>query len=215
METESSEFCRLILIRHPELAARNSAIGSSSVDLSRRGRESVLRWLQLLEPVPIDGLYSSDQTQCSEPASALAKHKGLELTADPRLRDQSRGEWQGQPWEDLLQEDSTRVRDFFSNCGDSQPPGGESLGAAVERMLAWWTELSPASAGKTLSAVLPGSLIAGFSAAMLGMRLSRSVSLSLPHSAMGVLDVFANGVRMQSWNLDGLAPDEGDSTLSP
>lgn len=211
METRSSDFCRLILIRHPELAARHDAVGSGSAELSRRGRASVLRWLQFFEPVPIDRVCSAEQKQCSEPAAALATHLGVEMTTDPRLDDQDMGEWQGRSWEELLHEDNARVRDFFSNLGESQPPGGESLGAAVERLLAWWTGLAPSSAGKTLAVVLPGSLLAGFTAAMLGMRLSRSMSLSLPHSGIGVLDVFANGVRLQSWNPDGLGADANAS----
>ena len=51
------------------------------------------------------------------------------------------------------------------------------------------------------------ALLTGFTAAMLGMRLSRCVSLNLPHGGLGVLDVFQNGVRIASWNPDALRPD--------
>ena len=112
------------------------------------------------------------------------------------------GKWQGRPWDDLLAEDASAVQNFFANYGEAKPPGGESLGEAVERVLNWWTELSPTSAGKTLLLVLPGSLISGFASALLGMRLSRAMSFNLPHGSLGVLDVFANGTRMHSWNPD-------------
>jgi len=32
------------------------------------------------------------------------------------------------------------------------------------------------------------------------MRLSRSVSLNLPHGGLGVLDCFGNGARIATWN---------------
>ena len=46
---------------------------------------------------------------------------------------------------------------------------------------------------------------AGFTAAMLGMRLSRCLSLALPPAGVGVLDVYANGVRVSAWNAGALA----------
>lgn len=210
MVLETSPFCRLIVLRHPELDVRDAAVGASHASLSRRGRTVVLHWLKVVEKIPIDAVYASDQPQCREPAAAIAAHKGLDLITEPRLRDQELGGWQGRTWEELLREDPARVRDFFSNFGDVKPPGGESLGEAVERMLNWWTELSPDSASKTLALVLPGALLSGFASAVLGMRLSRSVSLHLPAGGMGVLDVFPDGARLQSWNPDGLvdsAPD--------
>jgi hypothetical protein len=58
----------------------------------------------------------------------------------------------------------------------------------------------PGGVGKSLAVVLPGSLLSGFTAAMLGMRLSRCMSLNVPHGGLGVLDVFQNGVRIATWN---------------
>ena len=199
---DASEFCRLILLRHPELDVSHAAVGAGAASLSRRGRTGVLGWLEALKPVAIHGVYSSDQPQCREAAAAVATHKGLDLVTETRLRDQDMGEWQGRPWDDLLAEDTSAVQNFFANYGEAKPPGGESLGGAVERVLNWWAELSPTSAGKTLLLVLPGSLISGFASALLGMRLSRSMSFNLPHGSLGVLDVFANGTRVHTWNPD-------------
>jgi hypothetical protein len=56
--------------------------------------------------------------------------------------------------------------------------------------------------------VTSGGILTGFAAAMLGMRLSRCVSLNLPHGGMGILDLFANGARIQTWNPDVLAEVE-------
>jgi broad specificity phosphatase PhoE len=120
------------------------------------------------------------------------------------LRDQAMGRWQGRAWSDVMREEDGAVRTFFSEFGDAKAPGGESLGEAVERSLLWWQERMKSSLGKSLAVVLPGTLLGGFTAAMLGMRLSRSVSLSLPMGGIGALDVFQNGSRVATWNLDAL-----------
>lgn len=199
---EVTDFCRVVLLRHPELHPehRETATGAGSAPLGRRGRSAVLRWLELLQKVSVDRIFASDQLQSAEAAAALAKARGLSVEPDPRLRDQDMGEWQGRRWEDLARERPDAVRQFFENYAEAAPPGGESLGRAVERMLGWWTELAPSVAGRTVVVVGPGSLLTGFAAAMLGMRLSRSMSLYLPHGALGILDVFANGARLTSWN---------------
>ena len=59
---------------------------------------------------------------------------------------------------------------------------------------------APHALAQSLVVVLPGSVLTGFAAAMLGMRLSRCVSLNLPHGGLGVLDAFQNGVRIATWN---------------
>lgn len=199
---EPTDFCRLFLLRHPELdpAHAERAIGGGPADLSRRGRTQVLQWLELLRPAPLTKVFSSPQPQCESPARGIADSKQLEVTVDPRLRDQDMGRWQGREWAEVMREESGSVQTFFAEFGDSKAPDGESLGDAVERILEWWAETMPKVAGNAIAVVLPGSLLTGFAAAMLGMRLSRCVSLNLPHGGVGVLDAFQNGVRIASWN---------------
>src|SRR5690606_16376925 len=149
-------------------------------------------------------VWSGPQPQCAGPARAIAEAHQLEVLTDARLRDQEMGKWQGRSWKDVMRDEDGAVRTFFAEFGESSPPGGESLGEAVERMLRWWTEVMPDAAGKSLVAVLPGSLLTGFAAAVLGMRLSRCLSLNLPFGGVGVFDVFQNGVRVAAWNADAL-----------
>lgn len=207
--TEPTDFCRLWLFRHPELdpAVQDRATGGGNAELSRRGRTQVLRWLELMKPVRIGGVHTSPQTQCQVPARALAEAQQLEARADERLRDQAMGRWQGRVWSEIMREEDGAVRTFFAEFGEAKAPDGESLGESVERMLSWWTELMPVSLGKALAVVLPGSLLSGFAAAMLGMRLARCVSLNLPHGGLGVLDVFQNGSRVACWNPDAVGED--------
>lgn len=207
MLPEVGDFCRLILLRHPELsdASANIAVGSGPAELSRRGRQRVVEWIELLKETTIDTVIASDQPQSSQPAAALGRERGLEVGQEARLRDQDMGAWQGRSWEELVQADSGRVKQFFEHFAETVPTDGESLGQAVERVFAWWNEVSSENAGKTLAVVTAGSVIAGFTAAMLGMRLSRCLSLSLPHGGVGVVDVFGNGVRLTAWNIDTLS----------
>jgi hypothetical protein len=62
----------------------------------------------------------------------------------------------------------------------------------------------PKVPGKSIVVVVPGVLLSGFAAAMLGMRLARSISLNLPPGGLGVLDVFQNGARVTVWNPDAM-----------
>jgi broad specificity phosphatase PhoE len=207
---DPTDFCRLWLFRHPELDVAHSdrAIGAGPADLSRRGRAQVLHWLERTKALDLASVHSSPQPQCLGPARALAEARQQEVHADPRLRDQEMGRWQGRSWADVMREEDGAVRTFFSEFGESKAPGGESLGDSVERMLAWWTELRPQGLGKSIAVVLSGSLLTGFCAAMLGMRLSRCVSLQLPHGGFGALDVYQNAVRIGCWNPAALDPDQ-------
>lgn len=209
MLDEPTDFCRLWLLRHPEIEAGQTelAVGAGPAELNRRGRAQVLRWLEILRPVRVAMVATGPQPQCHGPARAVAEAQELEAVVDARLRDQEMGRWQGRRWSEIMREADGAVRTFFAEFGDAAAPGGESLGDAVERMLAWWTEAMPQLAGKSVVAVVPGSLLSGFAAAMLGMRLSRCLSLNLPYGGLGVFDVFQNGVRIATWNPDALRAD--------
>lgn len=204
MLDEPVDFCRLWLLRHPELeaGATEVAVGAGPADLSRRGRAQILRWLELLKNVDVERVTTGPQPQCHDSARVLAESKQMDVTVDARLRDQEMGQWQGRSWQEIMRDQDGAVRTFFSEFGDTAAPGGERLGDAVERVLQWWAETMPKVASKNVVVVGSGTILTGFTAAMLGMRLSRCLSLNLPYGGVGILDAFQNGVRIASWNAD-------------
>ena len=206
-----TDFCRLFLFRHPDLAPEfdGVAVGDGPARIGRRGQESTLRWLELLEHTELHGVYSADRAHCADPAAAIAVVKGCEVSTDPRLRDQRLGLWQGRRWDDVAREDPDRAREFFQDFGEVKAPDGESLGQAVERVLDWWSDQRVELLGHSAAVVTSGAVITGFAAAMLGMRLGRAVSLNLPHGGLGVLDMFDNGVRIACWNPPAMLPERG------
>jgi alpha-ribazole phosphatase len=197
---DPTDCCRLWLFRHPELDVPHSelAVGAGPADLGRRGRAQVLRMLERCKNVKVAEVHCSPQPQCLGPARALAEAQQLEARPDERLRDQEMGRWQGRRWSEIARDEDAAVRAFFSEFGEAKAPGGESLGDAVERVLSWWVESMPKVLGKSLAVVMPGMVLSGFAAAMLGMRLARSISLNLPVGGLGVLDVFQNGARVMA-----------------
>ena len=209
MLPEVTDFCRLILLRHPELSPRDAgtAVGAGPATLGRRGQQRILVWLELLQGFEIYAVVSSEQPQCADAAAAVAAAKGVDLATDARLRDQELGSWQGKSWEEIAAAEPDRVHEFFAEFGEVRAPEGESLGEAVERFIEWWSEHRVEFLGRTVVTVTSGAMATGFAAAMLGMRLSRAVSLNLPHGGVGVLDLFANGCRVATWNPDGLVPE--------
>ena len=210
MLPQLNDGCRLYLLRHPELdgSADGIAIGGGDARLGHRGRSTMVRWLKQFERLALDAVYTSPQSQSRDPASALALAKGLEAQEDDRLRDQDLGRWQGSSWEALAHGEPDKVRSFFSDFGEIQAPEGESLGQSIERFLEWWYEVRAESLRKHVAVVTTGSMIGGFAAAMLGMRLSRAVALQLPHGALGVLDMFENGARISCWNAGALGDED-------
>jgi broad specificity phosphatase PhoE len=207
--SDATDCCRLILLRHPELAEthRSLVVGGGEAPLSRRGRAVVLRWRADMKRLPPSIVFTADVPQCKEPAAAVADAVGAELVVDPRLRDQDMGAWQGKSWEAAGQTDPAGVRAFFEQFGERNAPGGETLGAAVERVLEFWNEVSPPLVGKTVAMVLAGNLISGLTVALLGMRLSRAPSLHLPHGASAILDVYENGVRIATWHPEAVGDE--------
>lgn len=203
MLPEVTDFCRLFLLRHPELDPKlaHVAVGGGAAELSRRGRATVLEWIRFFDGVALDRIVSATMPQSLEAARALGQAMKVEVEEEPRWDDQRLGAWEGQQWAEVVKQDPDGVKEFFASYGEVSAPGGESLGEAIERCLGWWQDAAPGAATKTLAVVAAGPMLSGFTGAMLGLRLSRTVSLQLPPGGIGVVDVFANGVRLTGWNL--------------
>lgn len=142
---------RLLLIRHGESEwnVQGRIQGHLGTGLSERGRAQALRTADELAPALAGRsardavqVWSSDLDRAAQTAAPLADALGIEVRADPRLRERSFGAWEGRRHADVLEEDGERWR-RWSN-GDATVAaavGGEGADALVARVVPALREL--------------------------------------------------------------------------
>jgi len=103
--------------------------------------------------LPEDALVvSSDLQRCTATAKALADGREM-LPAEADLREIHFGEWEMKPFDDLARSDPERARAFWSNPGDTAPPGGESWNQVATRIGGVVDRLNRSHEGRDIIAV--------------------------------------------------------------
>ncbi|CCQ09416.1 Alpha-ribazole-5'-phosphate phosphatase [Pseudoalteromonas luteoviolacea B = ATCC 29581] len=82
-------------------------------------------------------LISSPLKRCTETASRLFPFG--QCSIEPALREFDFGCWDGVPYEQLWQENST-LGDFWHDPWSTKPPQGESMVHFHTRVMTWWTQ---------------------------------------------------------------------------
>ncbi|GMU40271.1 MAG: phosphoglycerate mutase [Chloroflexota bacterium] len=130
---------RLYLARHAETDANanGETQGWRDVPLNARGREQARVMAEAFRARPLAAIYASDTGRARDTAAAIAAPHGLEVRADPRLREMDQGLLDGLTGEQLRHEHATflqRWRD--EDPADLRMPEGETLREVQERMVA-------------------------------------------------------------------------------
>jgi len=127
----------ILLIRHGETAWNAEARfrGQTDIALSRRGRRQAEALASSLPPsFAIGHVYSSPLPRCLETARPLAAALGLTVVAEPRLIDLDYGEWSGRPIAEVAEQFPQDYAAWLAGDLSFRFPGGEPLGAPVERL---------------------------------------------------------------------------------
>ena len=108
----------LILARHGETDWNRDGIwqGHSDPPLNDLGRRQAAELAERLADVEIDALYSSDLRRAYETAEIVSRAKGLDITADPELREMDVGSWSGLTSEEI----ATRFPEMAAHDGESR-----------------------------------------------------------------------------------------------
>lgn len=133
----------LLLLRHGQIRANRAGRwhGSTNSPLTWRGRRQARRTARHLAAThqPVAAIYASPLDRCLRTAELAGQQLGLEPVALPELREYALGDWEDMPFREL----ATR-HDFFDRVAQDPhfaPPGGESLQAVAERMVAALEEI--------------------------------------------------------------------------
>jgi len=160
-------------------------------------------------------IVSSSLARALETAAAIATATGLEAEADPRLMEIGQGEWEGRTHAELEVADAERYRAWRDAAGVRQPPGGEPIASATERVGELLAELL-AGAPSTVCLVSHGGTLRILARALFDLRDDRSWALDVDNASIGVATRAGSRWRLDRWNdtrhLLGHAPTHVDES---
>ena len=200
----------LILLRHGETEWNLSGRWQGQAvdtDLSERGREQARIVARRLRAIPLHAIYSSDLKRAWDTARIVGDELGLQLVAEPGLRESDIGAWTGLTWEEI----STRFPDEIAamHAGqDVRRGGGESMSELNHRLAAAAEDIAAIHPGETVLLVSHGAALRSVVAHALDASLPQMQHIAIGgNTALSVLQVRAGKMRLVSYNdtahLDG------------
>ncbi len=144
----------ILLARHGETDDNVPPIrvqGFTDTPLNNTGRRQAAELAERLTGETVASLWSSDLSRARETAEIVGERIGLVPRLDARLREASRGRWEGRRFIDIEREEPALYAAWRRAGETFRFPGGESLQEQMDRVLA---SLSDISATRELPAVI-------------------------------------------------------------
>ena len=137
---------KLLLIRHGETAwnAEHRIQGQLDIPLSPLGILQSARLAECLANEPIDAVYSSGQSRAWLTAAPLAARLGLEVIAEPRLRERSFGIFEGLTLDEIAERYPAEFMKWRERDPAWRPEGGESGQQLIDRVMSAVTDIGTA-----------------------------------------------------------------------
>ncbi len=213
-------FARIHLLRHGAVREleRRVARGQLDTGLSEEGLEQERALIRCFgresqgSAKAIERIYTSDLPRCLSLAEGLGQRLGLEPRIDPRLREQSLGDWEGRTWDELSRDNPLDISAYWTDYANARPPGGESLADVDARVRGFWIEVREQLLDRRAVFVTHVGVLRCFLARLLELPLDSALRLApatgshsevLWSSAGGVLETF------------GERPSFGGSSMDP
>jgi glucosyl-3-phosphoglycerate phosphatase len=191
---------RLVLVRHGVTDWNREGrfqghLDPGLADAGRHEAELVATRIAADDGLRPARLVSSSLGRAVETAAAIARMTGVAVEPDPRLMEIGQGEWEGRTHAELEVTDPDRYRAWRDASGVRQPPGGEAIEAATDRVRSFLADLDGpwpvclVSHGGTLRIM-----------AHLLFELDDARSLDVDNASIGVATHAGGAWRLDRWN---------------
>ncbi len=169
--------------------------GQADTPLNPTGIEEAERAARQLADRPFQEVYSSDLQRARRTAETIARTRNAPIHVDPRLREISLGEWEGQIFDLIQQRYPQKVSERQLNPLSFRAPGGESVEDIWARVYQAVNEIADQNPGKEVVLVSHGLVLA----ALLAYARDRDISQAYKR-------IPANAVPERlEWPVNGLA----------
>lgn len=151
----------LLLIRHGETAwnAEHRIQGQLDIPMSPLGMLQAARLAECLSSEPVDAVYSSELSRAWLTAAPLAARLGLDVIAEPRLRERSFGVFEGLTLDEIAARHPAEFAQWRARDLAWRPEGGESGQQLIERVLSAVADIVARHCGRTVALVSHGGVL--------------------------------------------------------
>ena len=152
---------KLLLIRHGETAwnAEHRIQGQLDIPLSPLGMLQSARLAESLASEPIEAVYSSRQSRAWLTAAPVAARLGLQVVAEPRIRERSFGIFEGLTLDEIAARYPAEFIKWRERDPAWRPEGGESGQQLIDRVMSAVTEISARHKNQTVVLVSHGGVL--------------------------------------------------------
>lgn len=200
-----SERRRLLLVRHGVTDWNREGRFQGHLDppLAADGREQAellaarLAGDSVLRPASIVG---SSLARARETAEIIGSRASIAVGIDARLIEIGQGEWEGRTHDDLAVTDTDRYEAWRRDAGIRQPPGGESITSATERVAALLAQIENGEQLWPVCIVSHGGTLRILARVLLDAGVDAPWSLDVDNASLSVCSSAGGGWRLDRWN---------------
>jgi probable phosphoglycerate mutase len=208
------ELTRLIAVRHGETAwnVDTRIQGQLDIALNDTGLWQARRVGEALADEPIAAIYASDLARAWQTALEIARPLGIEVQAEPGLRERAFGHFEGRTFADIDASLPEQARLWRTRDPEFAPEGGESLITFRERVTGIAGQLAQRHPGELVVLVAHGGVMDVLYRAATGQELQAPRTWALGNAAINRLLWTPDGMTLVGWadtgHLDDAALDE-------
>ena len=192
---------RLIAVRHGETAwnVDTRIQGQLDIGLNATGARQAQQLGAALADETVAAVYASDLSRAWDTARAVAASLGLEVVAEPRLRERAFGHFEGRTFADIEANSPDEARRWRTRDPEFAPEGGESLIVFRQRVTAVAAELAARHPGDQVVLVAHGGVMDVLYRAATGQELHAPRSWALGNAAINRLLWTPQGFSLVGW----------------
>lgn len=193
---------RLILIRHGETEwnEKKRFQGISDVPLSPKGAAQALALARSLEEESLAAIYTSPLIRARQTAEYLVRHHSCPVRVLEDLRELDQGRLEGLTGEELRRDFPEFIPRWLESPGETNLPGGESLGNLQRRAWAVIEELWPRHREETIAVVAHSFVILAVLCRALEIPLASFRRFRQDPAAKNILEFSERGAVLRCLN---------------
>ncbi|MDR6536150.1 putative phosphoglycerate mutase [Variovorax soli] len=199
------EVTRLIAVRHGETAwnVDTRIQGQLDIALNATGLWQARRVGEALAEEPIAAIYASDLARAWQTALEIARPLGIEVQAEPRLRERAFGHFEGRTFADIDATLPEQARLWRTRDPAFAPEGGESLLDFRARVTDVAAQLAARHPGELVALVAHGGVMDVLYRAATGQELQAPRTWHLGNAAINRLLWTPQGFTLVGWGDTG------------